>query len=182
MNRWSVHRAVLALRQGGLIAYPTEAVWGLGCDPANPEALTRLLQLKRRPWHKGLILIASHWTQLQAWVASPQPPASAAQDWPGHVTYLLPAAAHVPALLRGRHRTLAVRVSAHPGVRQLCDAFGGALVSTSANRHGHPTGRNLTQLRHQLGPEVDYYLNGKLGNAGRASRIIDPVSGRTLRA
>ena len=74
-GQWQTLRAARALRRGGLVAYPTEAVWGLGCDPANQTALARLLELKQRPWQKGLILIAARWDQLSPWLSCSQPPA-----------------------------------------------------------------------------------------------------------
>ncbi len=181
-RRWPIEQAARALRAGGLLAYPTEGVWGLGCDPADNDALARLLALKQRPWHKGLILIAADWSQLAPWLAIETMPAACAGLWPGHVTCLLPARPQVPALLRGKHPNLAVRISAHPPVRALCQAFGGAIVSTSANRAGRPTPAGLTRLRAQFGRDIDHYLNAALGQARGPSRIMDPFTGRQLRA
>ncbi|ORE85498.1 SUA5/YciO/YrdC-like protein [Oceanococcus atlanticus] len=179
---WQTFRAARALRSGGLVAYPTEAVWGLGCDPANDQALARLLNLKQRPWQKGLILIAANWAQLAPWLKVSEAPEIAAAHWPGHATFLLPARDEVSTLLRGRHDTLAVRISAHPPVRALCESFGGAIVSTSANRHGRPTPTSIRQLRHQLGPGLDFVLNAPLGQGHGPSRIMDPYSGEVIRA
>ena len=181
-GQWQTLRAARALRRGGLVAYPTEAVWGLGCDPANQTALARLLELKQRPWQKGLILIAARWEQLSPWLDCKQPPDIATAHWPGHATFLLPARDEVSELLRGHHRTLAVRISAHQPVRELCDTFGGAIVSTSANRHGRPTPKTIMQLRHQLGHGLDAVLNAPLGQGHGPSRIMDPYSGEVIRA
>lgn len=178
---WRLRQAVRSLRNGGLLAYPTEAVWGLGCDPANEQALDRLLRLKQRPWQKGLILVAADWAQLQPWLALEQPPAPLAPLWPGPVTALLPPAPGLSPLLTGQHHRIAVRISAHPPVRALCHAFGGALVSTSANRHGHPAPRTVFGVRQQLTGAGYAVYNAALGAATRPSRIIDPFSGEILR-
>ncbi len=124
------HRLGLAaawVARGGLIAYPTEAVYGLGCDPENGHAVRRLLALKARPEHKGLILIAADWAQLEPYVRGLGQTAMAAihATWPGAVTWLLPARRETPRWLTGEHQTLAVRVTAHPLAAALCRQWGG---------------------------------------------------------
>lgn len=182
MNPWWLRRARDVLYGGGVIAYATEAVWGLGCLPDELAAVQRILAIKRRPAHKGLILIAAHWHQLAPWVALKAPPAAASAHWPGHVTCLLPAAAGVSPLIRGQHTRIAVRISAHPGVRALCEAAGSALISTSANRAGRPAARSALEVRRQLAAEPDLILPGQTGGAAQASRIIDPDTDRIIRA
>lgn len=182
MRAWPLAQAVRCLRAGGLLAYPTEAVWGLGCDPADPEALARLIGAKNRPWEKGLILIAADWAQLRPWLSIEAPPSALRPHWPGPLTALLPPAPGISPLLTGRHPRLAVRISDHPPVIALCRAFGGAIVSTSANRHGHPPPRSLLAVRRQLGDALDACLNGPLGGRARPSRIMDPETGDILRA
>lgn len=179
----TVQEAVRTLRAGGLVAYPTEAVFGLGCDPRNESALERLLELKRRPTDKGLILLAADAAQLSDWV-EPLPEVAAARvraSWPGPVTWVMPARAGVSPLLRGAHASLAVRVTAHPLAAALARAFGGALVSTSANLSGEPPARDMETLRARFGDAVDYYLDGPLGGRDRPSEIRDALSGATLR-
>ena len=179
----SLQRAVSVLRHGGVLAYPTEAVFGLGCDPQNRDALQRLLRIKQRPWQKGLILIAADFAQLRPYVL----PLSVAQwaqiqaTWPGPVTWLLPARPGVSRQLRGVHNTIAVRVTAHQPTIALCRAFGGAIVSTSANRSGQWPARTTRAVRKQLGSEVDYILPGRLGGAAQPSQIRDLVSGQIVR-
>jgi len=139
-DRFALRRAARMLTAGGVIAYPTEAVYGLGCDPLDAQAVTRLLAIKRRPVEKGLILIASRFDQLGPYV---QPLTAAIrqrldESWPGPNTWLLPADPATPRWIRGDHRTIAVRVTAHPLAAALCEAFGGAIVSTSANPAGRP--------------------------------------------
>lgn len=169
-------------RQGGVIAYPTEAVYGLGCDPLNPEAAYRLLDLKQRSIDKGLILVASSNSQLapyveQSFLFSPQ-----VQDsWPGPVTWVIPAYAHVPYWVRGAHDSVAVRISAHPLVRELCELFNSALISTSANISHRPAAKSALQVHGQFSNQIDYVIAGDLGGQMRPSRIFDARTGQTLR-
>ncbi|HHJ13455.1 MAG TPA: tRNA threonylcarbamoyladenosine biosynthesis protein RimN [Gammaproteobacteria bacterium] len=178
-----VTRAARCIRTGGIVAYPTEAVFGLGCDPANPQAVARLLALKRRPPGKGLILVAASRAQLDPWMA-PLPPRLRQRldaSWPGPHTWLVPASDNCPDWLTGCHDTLAVRVSAHPGVQGLCRAAGMAIVSTSANRSGRPPARSLLEIRLAFGTGVDDCLPGALGGLEAPTRIQDLKTGRRLR-
>lgn len=175
--------AVAALRRGGIVAYPTEAVYGLGCDPANAEAVARVLKLKQRPERKGLILIAADEAALQPWLA-PIDAATRARihpTWPGPTTWLLPAADDCPVCLRGEHETLAVRVTAHPVAAELCRAWGGALVSTSANLSGGNPVRDADAARELFGTDVEAVVEGAVGERERPTPIRDARTGRTLR-
>ena len=176
--------ACRALSLGGVIAYPTEAVWGLGCEPQNRHACTKLLHLKQRDWRKGLILIAADFEQLRPYVE----PLSAAQlrpalqTWPGPATWLLPASAHTPEWVRGEHASVAVRVTAHPLAAALCRAYGGAIVSTSANRAGESPAMKVAQIRLRFGMQVDALLPGALGGLDKPTPIRDLHSGTLLRS
>jgi L-threonylcarbamoyladenylate synthase len=183
MFDWHLKRAAAILHQGGVVAYPTEGVWGLGCDPDDPAAVQRLLDLKGRPWHKGLILIAAESTALAPYLDTPSAEmmTRVKTTWPGPVTWLLPARASVPPWLRGRHRTLAVRVTAHPRAAALCRCFGGALVSTSANPAGHPAARRRLQVQRLFGEAVDYILPGETGDRRGPTEIRD-ADGHVVRA
>jgi L-threonylcarbamoyladenylate synthase len=108
--------------------------------------------------------------------------ATLAESWPGPSTWLVPHLGRVPAWISGSHATVAVRVSAHAGVRSLCEAFGGPLVSTSANPGGARPARALFQVRRYFGDSLDYVLPGPLGDASRPSRIRDLATGAVLRA
>ncbi|EIC23065.1 Sua5/YciO/YrdC/YwlC family protein [Thiorhodovibrio frisius] len=181
------HRLRLArdcLRSGGVVAYPTEAVYGLGCDPRNEPAIERLLHLKHRAPDKGLILIAADFAGLHAYVQdlAPERMAEILATWPGPNTWLLPVRPETSRLLSGRFDTLAVRVTAHPLAAALCRAFGGALVSTSANLASRPPARHARQLRRRLGGLPDDVLVGDCGGEHRPSCIRDGRSGRVLRA
>ncbi|MGM0593160.1 MAG: L-threonylcarbamoyladenylate synthase [Pseudomonadota bacterium] len=184
MSAFHLRTARRTLEGGGIIAYPTEAVYGLGCDPLDPQAVMRLLGLKQRPWQKGMILIASRQSQLTPFL---QPIGATLQQkldatWPGPVTWLLPARPEVPYWLRGAHQTLAVRVTAHPLAAALCDAFGGPIVSTSANLAGHEPARSPLTVQRELGEQVDYILHGELGDSDKPTEIRDAATGHIIRA
>lgn len=179
-SRWRLRHAARVLAAGGLVAHPTEGVWGLACDPAQRSAVMAILQAKRRDPAKGLILIAASPEALGGYIAEPLP-AKALADWPGPETWLLPAAPGTPRWLTGDHDTLAVRVTAHATASALCAAFGGPLVSTSANRAGRPAARSGWQARAALRNDVDLFLGGMLDRPGIPSRIRD-AGGRTVRS
>lgn len=181
-----LRQAARVLYAGGLIAYPTEAVYGLGCDPANGTAVARLLELKQRPIEKGLILIASKMDQLEPYIdwqaLNEAQRARILQSWPGPYTWLIPALPRAPVWLRGQHASLAVRITAHPIAAALCGAAGSALVSTSANLSGHRPARSALEVRQALGDRLDYILPGTVGGATNPSTITDAVTGRVVRA
>ncbi len=183
MNSLRLRAAARAVKAGGLIAYPTEAVYGLGCDPRNEKAVRRLLALKRRSPRKGLILIAADFAQLALFL---QPLTEAdharlATTWPGPHTWLIPTRPNTPRWLRGQHDTLAVRVTAHPLAAALCRACGHPLVSTSANFSGRPPARCALAVRRQLGTAIDCLLPGPTGGAARPTEIRDLRTGRRVR-
>lgn len=179
-----LRRAAEVVAAGGLIAYPTEAVFGLGCDPWNEAAVLRLLAIKGRPVHKGLILIGAELAQLEPFVTEvePGPMAAVLASWPGPFTWLLPARASTPRWLTGEHDTLAVRVTAHPVAAAICRACGGALVSTSANRSTQPPARTALAVERELGGEIDYLVPGACGPSARPTEIRDARTGALLRA
>ncbi len=180
---WLLRRATQVVRQGGIIAYPTEAVYGLGCDPFNPDAVYRLLDLKNRPEHKGLILISDSFERLAPLLVEiPLARLEAIRStWPGPVTWVMPASSVVPNWLRGRHTTLAVRVTAHPLASALCEAVGMPLVSTSANLSQHPPARSALQVRTRCENRVDFILHSAIGTQKKPTQIRDALSGRILR-
>ena len=183
MKEENLCKAVSALRTGGVISYPTEAVFGLGCDPRNEAALSRIISIKGRAAHKGFILIAASLDQLLPFLAPVQPEWQARFDavWPGPVTMVVPCASGCSDLLSGGRETLAVRVSDHPLVRALCERFGGPIVSTSANRSGQEPCRDTTSATQLFGAEVDVTVDGKVGTLSEPTRIIDVRSGQRLR-
>lgn len=179
----SVQEGLAPVQNGGVIAYPTEAVFGLGCDPKNEQAVMRLLAIKQREAKQGVILIGSAFEQFADFI---QPVAADMYEkimarWPGPVTWLLPAAEDCPYWLKGEHETIAVRVTAHELTRQLCDACQMALVSTSANRHGEPAARTAAEVEQSLGDEVDLIIDGPTSGNANPSEIWDARTNKRLR-
>ncbi len=178
-----IRNAVRLLRAGGIIAYPTEAVYGLGCDPLDRDAVRRLLALKQRPWQKGLIIVAADIEQLLPFLA---PLDSGLEkkittSWPGPVTWLLPASNNAPLWITGKHSTIAVRVSDHPVVRELCLQFAAPLVSTSANPSDLAPARTPLRVRRYFGEAIDYLIHAPLGGLDRPTEIRDAITDNTIR-
>ena len=171
------------LRAGAVLAYPTESCYGLGCDPANREAVARIWSLKGRDPGQGLILVGGAWGHLAPyWAGLPgRVHRLLRAAWPGPVTFLLPPSGSVPDWITGGQPRIALRWSAHPATAALCRAFGGALVSTSANRHGEPAARSTGEVTAALGGGVDGMVRGALGRRRAPSAIVDPVAGERLR-
>jgi L-threonylcarbamoyladenylate synthase len=180
---WHIREAVRRIAAGGVIAYPTETVYGLGCDPFNGVAVLKLLELKQRMLDQGVILIASDLAQLEPLLLplSPATRKRILKSWPGPVTWTLPCLPETPVWLRGRHDTLAVRVSSHPVARALCDCWDGPLVSTSANRHGRAPATSPLAVRLAFDDELDYIVHGAIGPGSKPSEIRDGVTGDILR-
>ncbi|MEJ2529580.1 MAG: Sua5/YciO/YrdC/YwlC family protein [Gammaproteobacteria bacterium] len=183
VHPWKLREAARCFHQGGILAYPTEAVFGLGCDPLNWYAVQRLLAIKHRPLDKGLILIAADYNQLLPFIR----PLSSAQmqplfdSWPGPTTWLLPAADGLPFWLRGRHETVAVRVTKHPVAATLSLACNSPLVSTSANISTRNPAANPTQVRDRLVGMADCIIHGQTGGSKTPSVIRDAESGVIIR-
>lgn len=168
------------VRAGGVVGYAVEACFGLGCDPHNVRAVRRLLRLKRRPAAKGLIVLADREARLNPYVA--ELPAVARKSWPGPHTWLVPAALSLPRVVRGRHRAVAVRVTAHRQAARLVQLCGCGLISTSANRAGERPARSDRELRRRFGHGLDAILIGRTGGLARPTSIRDATSGRLVRS
>ncbi len=182
VSSWRVQQAARDVKAGAVIAYPTEAVWGLGCNPWDAEAVYRLLAIKARPVEKGLILVADNIRQFdflfddfpEIWMDR------MASTWPGPNTWLVPHQGLLPEWITGKHASVAVRVSDHPLVRELCSLVG-PLVSTSANPAGRPPAMNRLRIEQYFRGEVDVVLNGPLGGRKSPSVIRDLVTGDVIR-
>ncbi|GHA20511.1 Sua5/YciO/YrdC/YwlC family protein [Oceanisphaera arctica] len=185
MNPQALNVALEQLRQGGIIGYATEAVFGLGCDPDNGDAVRRLLEIKQRPVDKGLVLIAADFSQLLPYLDLAALPPGRLEvilnSWPGPYTWIIPARPEVPIWLKGRFSSLAVRVTAHRQVHDLCLAFGKPLVSTSANKTGEPPARSEQQLAELMGATLDYILPGQTDGRANPSLIRDGITGAVVR-
>ena len=180
---WHIREAIRHLTAGGLVACPTETVYGLGCDPFNGQAVLHLLSLKQRNMDQGLILIASCLSQLEPLLLPLKPIVRKrlAGTPVKPVTWVLPCLPEIPAWLRGKHDSLAVRVTTHPVAADLCSAWGGPLISTSANIHGRPSTINPLLVRKAFNKQLDYILHGPHGS-NIASEIRDGITGTILRS
>lgn len=181
---FSVNEIIMLIKQQKVVAYPTESVFGLGCDPDSQQAVEALLQLKRRSWEKGLILIAANYQQLLPYIDDSQLAESQQQQmfdsWPGPVTWVVPAKKNTPNWLTGQFTGIAVRVSNHPLVKNLCQLYGKPLVSTSANLTGYPPCRTTEEVWEQFGKDFPV-LSGSVGDQINPSQIRDIISGKLIR-
>jgi L-threonylcarbamoyladenylate synthase len=178
----SIDKAGRVLERGGVIAYPTEGVYGLGCLPDDFEAVGRILAMKERDPGMGLVLIVSAVDQLAGWVDVPLDKLELETSLEKPITWIVPATDEVPWWIRGKHSSIAVRRTEHPVAKALCDEADSALVSTSANVSGRPPARNAFVLRRLFGALVDYIVPGECGPASGPSEIRDLDTGKTLRA
>ena len=178
--------AAALLRGGGVLAYPTEAVFGLGCDPRNVAAFERLFALKQRPPTQGVLLIAADFAQVERYIALDAVPADIMRQvrasWPGPNTWIFPRSPDAPDWIAGAHSGIALRVTAHPPAVQLSRAFGGALVSTSANPHGQPPARTAQAVQTFFGQSLDGLLDAPLGGRASPTVIRDALSGTIVRS
>lgn len=174
-------KAAKVLRGGGIIAYPTEGVFGLGCLPGDIDAVQRLLQIKRRDASKGLILIAASAAQFEGWIALPGAAALPDPDPQNPITWIVPAGNKVAPVVRGNNEGIAVRITTNPVAQSICNALASPIVSTSANLSGQAVAHNLSALRRQFGDLVDYIVPGRCGPSSGPSEIRDLQSGNILR-
>lgn len=179
-------RAVDVLQQGGVIAYPTEAVYGLGCDPENLSAVKKILQLKQRPKEKGLILVASSLDQFKNYIQPLEKEIeekllASWKDKTKAITWLVPVKKEISEYLKGQFDTIAVRVSHHPVVKELCEKYAGAIVSTSANISTQEAARNAEQVKEIFGNDVDFILEGKTDVNAEPSEIRDALTNKIIR-
>ncbi len=178
--------AAALLHGGGVLAYPTEAVFGLGCDPHDPVAFERLFALKQRPPTQGVLLIAADFAQVRRYIDTAAVPVDVMEQvlasWPGPSTWVFPRSGEVPAWVAGAHAGIALRVTAHAPAAALCRAFGGALVSTSANPHGQPPARSAATVLTYFGEALDGLLEAPLGGQASPTVIRDALSGAIIRS
>ena len=179
-----IDAAAALLHEGGVLAYPTEGVYGLGCDPDNRAAFEKIFAMKRRPPGQGVLLIAADFEQVRDWIgdAPESALARAGEIWPGAHTFIFPRSPRVPEWVAGGHSGIALRVTAHAPSAALCRAFGGPIVSTSANRHGESAARSAADIRAIFGDEPDGVLDAPLGGLDKPTPITDAVTGAIIRA
>jgi L-threonylcarbamoyladenylate synthase len=177
--------AVESYLAGGIIAYPTEAVFGLGCDPDNQQAVEKLLFIKQRPVEKGLILLAANYSQLLPYVDDAKIPQdkrfTVLSRWPAAITQVLPANKNIPSYLTGQFSTIAVRITDHPEVVKLCNSVNKPIVSTSANLTGQPPATSYQNLDENLIDQIDFIVKADTLGYTKPSTIIDGLTGETFR-
>jgi L-threonylcarbamoyladenylate synthase len=178
----TIRHAARVLHSGGIVAYPTEGVFGLGCLPDDVEAVSEILAIKERNQSKGLILIISDVEQIEAWIDLPTTGLNLKSPGENPTTWIIPASYDVPVWICGDHDSIAVRLTSHPIAQALCDATDSPLVSTSANITGHAPARNSLVLRRQFGTLVDYIVPGECGPATGPSEIRDYLTGEIVRS
>lgn len=176
-----IQRAVACFASGGLIAYPTEGVWGLGCDPSNQQTVEKLVRLKGRSIEKGLILVTDKLSRLSSYIAELPTEQDLQIDNNRSVTWVLPHGGKAPEWLSGGRESIAVRISQHPVIQQLCSQADQALVSTSANPAGKVPALNAEQVQAYFGDLIDVIVPGALGGENGASEIRDFLTGKILR-
>jgi L-threonylcarbamoyladenylate synthase len=179
----NISRAIKVLKRGGIILYPTEGVWGLGCDPFNEIAVRRLLRIKRRSIAKGLILVAADWHQIKSLVKVDLLTCDAIKSRDEQpITWVFPATKKVPPSITGKfHSSIAIRITSHQLVKNICQEFGAPLVSTSANLSGDKPVKYLKHITQNIIDRVDYILPGSVGALNRPTQICDVVTGKIIR-
>ena len=171
----AVARAVQVLRAGGVVAIPTETVYGLAADVENADAIARVYAIKGRPADHPLIVHAHDVDALDGFVAdlTPRLRTLAAAFWPGPLTAIVARGPRTPRTVTGGQDTVAVRVPEHPVARAILAAFGGALAAPSANRFGRISPTTAEHVRADLGDEVDLAVDGGPARVGIESTIVD---------
>jgi L-threonylcarbamoyladenylate synthase len=182
-HHFRIRRAAQLLIQGGVVAYPTEAVWGLGCDPGNPRAVANILALKNRDVDKGLILVGADIAMFEPYLTltTSRQRELMASTWPGPVTWLVPDNDFAPPWITGGQKSLAIRVTGHPVAAALSHLVGGPIVSTSANPQGLPAALSLTKIKAYFGNNLDAIASGLTGHSDKPSEIRDLLSGQIIR-
>jgi L-threonylcarbamoyladenylate synthase len=178
----TVDKAAEVLLGGGVIAYPTEGVFGLGCLPRDTDAVRRLIDIKKRDPSKGLILIAANASQFDDWIDLPDAVLMPKPDPTQPITWVVPASSRVPPVVRGDNAGLAVRITTNPVAGNICRSVGSPVVSTSANLSGQAVAPDEETLRRQFGDLVDYIVSGACGPASGPSEIRELLSGKILRS
>ena len=175
-------KAAEVLLDGGVIAYPTEGIFGLGCLPRDTDAVRRLLDIKKRDPSKGLILIAANASQFDDWIDLPDAVVIPEPDPKQPITWIVPASRRVPSVVRGDNAGLAVRITTNPVAGNICRSVASPVVSTSANLSGQAVAPDEETLRRQFGDLVDYVVPGACGPASGPSEIRELLSGKILRS
>ncbi|BGI51553.1 MAG: L-threonylcarbamoyladenylate synthase type 1 TsaC [Buchnera aphidicola (Ceratovacuna japonica)] len=180
----NINKCVINLKNGKLIIYPTESVFGLGCDPDNDKAIINLLKIKNRSVDKGLIIISSDYKYIKKYISIKNVPKKNIRKfyklWPGNFTLLHPAKKNVSLYIRGNSKFVAVRITKNKFVKSLCKNFGKAIISTSANLSGFKPCRNIKEILCQFGKKI-CIMNGYVNLKKSPSTIINIINGEYIR-
>lgn len=178
-----IKNAVDNLRQGKIIAYPTEAIYGLGCDPFNQAAVDRLLKIKNRPEEKGFILIADNWQRVENLVKPIDKTLlkKILSTWPNHITWIFPASSKTPEWIRGAHTTIAIRITSFPVAKKLCEMFEKPIISTSANIEGTKPLKTEKEVKKIFKNQIDYIIDAPVGNHEKPSEMREALTGNVIR-
>lgn len=177
-----IDQAVRVLADGGIIAYPTEGVFGFGCDPFNETAILRLLKIKQRSVDKGLILIAASWDQVKNLIKMAVSTNNIIkQNSRQPITWVLPATKKVPRLISGKFNSVAIRVTLHPIANKICQKFGGPIISTSANVDGKKPATKPDQVLEQFADVIDYVVVEPVGALNKPTEIRDVKTNKLIR-
>jgi len=176
-----LNKAAATCNEGGVIAYPTESVFGLGCDPLNEQAVYKILQLKNRSIDMGLILIASDIEQLTPFIDITAKQRKQLTKTTKPITWLVKPSNYTPEWITGKHNKIAIRITLHPLCKQLCERTNYPLISTSANPSGHKPAKNRLQVFNYFGNSIDYLLPGKIGKLNKPTEIRDLETNKIIR-
>lgn len=181
MNVIKAEDARKILNEGGVIAYPTEAIYGLGCLPYHQKAVETIFSLKKRDEAKGFILLIADWKQLDDLIApiTPNQLAKIKETWPGFVTWIFPKSKSLPQWLTGSHDGIAIRMTAHPIARILCSE--GPIISTSANLSNNQPARTQKEIMELFPTGISAIIEGELGGYQKPSPIFDIQTGLQIR-
>tara|TARA_Y100000768_G_scaffold143661_1_gene107062 strand:+ start:246 stop:797 length:552 start_codon:yes stop_codon:yes gene_type:complete len=174
--------SVKYLDTGKVIAYPTESIYGIGCDPFNYNAVQKIYEIKNRPKNKPMILIASDVKQIKNLIVYNAINQSVIESWPGHTTWLLPASNDCPEWLYEKDsKKVAIRVSAHATVTSICNNFNKPIISTSANKNMDEPITKIEKIEDIFNNEIDFLVEGCLGDESKPSVIKDLETGKVIR-
>jgi len=174
--------AISCLKSGGIIAYPTEAVYGIGCDPYNKDSVKKITQIKKRESRKSYILVASELSQLSNLININSLSEEVLNSWPGHNTWLIKPKKNIPSwLMDNENGLIAIRVSSHPEIVELCQFFKNPIISTSANISGNKILKNHHDVEKIFGSYLDYLVLGNVGEHPEPSIIKDMKTGKVIR-
>jgi len=177
-----VKDVICHLKSGEVIGYPTEAVYGIGCDPWNQSSVEKIAKIKGRESSKTFLMVASSIDQLTDLIDISTLSRQVTSSWPGHTTWLITAKENVPHWLQDEQTNkVGIRISNHPLVRELCNKFGKPIISTSANISGKEEIKNQQEFMKTFSSDINYLVDGDLGDYDKASMIIDMQTNKKIR-